>query len=526
MSSPVYSLPPTTSPGLRLASGLVVALVLLLVGGSLGAVFWRAEALGGLALADLRAIRFTLMQAALSAIISCLLAIPLARALSRRRFAGRRLMITGLGAPFLLPVIVAVFGLLALFGRSGLVNQALGWLGLPSVNIYGLQGILIAHVFLNLPLATRMLLQGWAQIPAETFRLAASLSLSDRQVFHTIERPMLKAHLPGALLAVFLLCLTSFAVVLALGGGPRAITIELAIYEAFRLEFDLARAALLGLVQVGLGLAAVILALLVPQPSPGQGLDRVTERWDGAGVRRFLDALILLAGVLFIAAPMLIVLIRGIAALAELPAGLWQPALRTLIVAGAATFLVLLMALPLALRIAAKDQRAGAKVTEIIGTATIAASPLVLGTGLFLLLNPVIDPVRLALPATALINAMMALPFALRVLIPAACEIEARFGRLSDSLDLPLSARLRHVILPRLRQPLGFALGLSAALACGDLGAIALFADPAAATLPLAMYGLMDSYRTDAAAAAALILVCLSFGLFYLFDRVLGRGGS
>lgn len=521
MAAPDPSLLRPPSLMLRLAASGVAALILALIGGSLAAVFWRAEAFSGLALADLRAIRFTLLQAALSALISCALAIPLARALSRRRFPGRRLMITGLGAPFLLPVIVAVFGLLALFGRNGAVNLVLKALDLPVVNIYGLQGILIAHVFLNLPLATRMLLQGWAQIPAENFRLAASLSLSDRQVFRTIERPMLRAHLPGALVSVFLLCLTSFAVVLALGGGPRATTIELAIYEAFRLEFDLSRAALLGLVQVGLGLAAVALALLVPQSLPSAGLDRAVSRWDGLGWRKALDALVIFLAALFIAAPMAVVAWRGVAALAALPSSLAAPALRTVLVALMATTLVALMAVPLALRIASSG--GGSRLTEIIGTATIAASPLVLGTGLFLLLHPFVNPIDLALPATALINALMALPFALRILVPAALDAEARFGRLADSLNLPLSARLRYMLWPRLRQPLGFALGLSAALACGDLGAIALFADPAAATLPLTMYSLMDGYRTDAAAAAALILVLLSFGLFYIFDRGLGR---
>jgi thiamine transport system permease protein len=43
---------------------------------------------------------------------------------------------------------------------------------------------------------------------------------------------MLRAVLPGAVLLVFLLCMTSFAVALTLGGGPRATTVELAIYQA------------------------------------------------------------------------------------------------------------------------------------------------------------------------------------------------------------------------------------------------------------------------------------------------------
>ena len=48
-----------------------------------------------------------------------MLAVPVARALARRRFPGRGLLVTLLGAPFLLPVIVALLGLLAVFGRAG-----------------------------------------------------------------------------------------------------------------------------------------------------------------------------------------------------------------------------------------------------------------------------------------------------------------------------------------------------------------------------------------------------------------------
>jgi thiamine transport system permease protein len=48
---------------------------------------------------------------------------------------------------------------------------------------------------------------------------------------------------------------------------------------------------------------------------------------------------------------------------------------------------------------------------------------------------------------------------------------------------------------------------------------IALFADQGGATLPLLVQRLMGAYRMEAAAAAALVLVGLSFGLFWLLDR-------
>jgi thiamine transport system permease protein len=44
-------------------------------------------------------------------------------------------------------------GLLAIFGRAGWLNAGLEGIGAGTVSIYGLAGIVLAHVFLNLPLA-------------------------------------------------------------------------------------------------------------------------------------------------------------------------------------------------------------------------------------------------------------------------------------------------------------------------------------------------------------------------------------
>ena len=74
---------------------------------------------------DWAAIRFTLVQSFLSAAFSVGLAIPAARALARRRFRGRSALITLMGAPFILPIIVAVFGLLTVFGRAGWISSCL-----------------------------------------------------------------------------------------------------------------------------------------------------------------------------------------------------------------------------------------------------------------------------------------------------------------------------------------------------------------------------------------------------------------
>src|SRR5690606_12696954 len=131
----------------------VAAALAALILGTLTAVAWQARGLSALGPWDWRAVWFTIWQATVSASLSAVLAIPVARALARRRFRGRMALVTLLGAPFILPVIVAVMGLISVFGRNGVLNEGLRGFGLPEVSIYGWQGVILAHVFFNLPLS-------------------------------------------------------------------------------------------------------------------------------------------------------------------------------------------------------------------------------------------------------------------------------------------------------------------------------------------------------------------------------------
>ncbi|WP_374290527.1 thiamine/thiamine pyrophosphate ABC transporter permease ThiP [Paenirhodobacter enshiensis] len=497
-----------------LAGGSAALIVAALILVPLGAVTVTAGGLRAPSPADLEALWFTLWQAAVSAAVSCALAVPAARALNRRRFPGRTALVALMGAPFVLPSIVAVTALLTVFGRKGLVNEALGALGLPSVGIYGAHGVILAHVFFNLPLAVRMILHGWQAIPSERMRLAASLGFGPAEVARHLERPMLRQVLPGAFLAIFLVCLTSFAVALILGGGPRATTLELAIFQAFRYDADLGRAAALALGQVAVTLIALGLAAAVTAPPAfGAGLDRAGERLIPTGrARTAKDATVIALIAAFLLVPLATVLAGGAGQIPRLPASVWQATAVSLAVAAGSTVLTVALALTLA--------TAGRKWAEAAGMLPMAVSSLVFGTGLFIVLRPLAPPAMLALPVTLIANALMSLPFALRVLLPEAKRLAADYDRLAASLGLRGWARLRFLTLPRLARPLGFAAGLAAAFSMGDLGVITLFSDGHQQTLPMAIYAMMGSYHQNLAAGAATVLTAITLGLFYGLDRI------
>jgi thiamine transport system permease protein len=509
----------TPRPTVLLTGGAALAALLALTLGSAATVAALADGTGRLTAADWRAAQFTMTQAALSAALSVLGAVPVARALARRRFAGRDALARLMGAPFLLPSIVAIIGVTVVWGRSGWVSDGLAAAGLPRLDIYGMPGVLIAHVFFNLPLAARLILQAYEAVPAERWRTAAQLGLEGHALFAVMEAPVLARALPGAAAVIFAVCAASFAVALALGGGPRATTLELAIYEAAAFEFDLGRAARLAALQFALCAVAAAIALAAAGPLASRPGLAPPRRWDGRGrAARWGDGAALAAAVAFLGLPMLAVALGGLPGLVALGPSFWAAAARSLAVALVSTALAMAVALPVAALAAALPPRGGA-LAQAAALTPIAASPFVLGLALFVLLRHVADPAALALPLTALVNAAMAAPYAVAALAPPLRQTLAEQGRLADSLGLRGWTRVRALYLGRLRGPLGFSAGLAAALSAGDLGVIALFSAPQAPTLPLLAHQLAGSRQLDAAMAASLALAALSFGLFWVFDR-------
>jgi thiamine transport system permease protein len=474
----------------------------------------------------LRVLRFTLLQATLSTLLSVGLAIPVARALARQpKFPGRIWILRLMAVPMGLPVLIGALGLLGIWGRHGVLNQALLGLGLAQpVSIYGLAGILLAHVFFNMPLACRLMLIGLERVPAEYWLMAGGLGMRPLSVFRFIEWPALRPLVPGIAGLIFMLCATSFTLVLTLGGGPAATTIEVAIYQALRFDFDPARAVSLSLLQIVVTATVLGAMTLYPAPSDhGLTAGKPIRRLDGQLPAALLsDAGLLLAATLFVGLPLASVVFAGLDA--DLPrlateALFLRAALTSLAIAISSGLLAVVASLAITrARHAIRSSRHSNRAARTLATSLAAASslillvpPLVLATGWFMALLPLGDPPRFAATLIVLINALMALPFVIRVLEPAYVVHVERNGRLAASLGLSGLFRLRLLDWPGLRRPLLTALSFAMALSLGDLGAVALFGSDSLVTLPWLVYSKLGSYRTNDADGFALILaaVCL-----------------
>ncbi|MBN9242090.1 MAG: thiamine/thiamine pyrophosphate ABC transporter permease [Mesorhizobium sp.] len=515
----------------RIALGvLALAFITILIGGALAGLFaaGAGDIAGALAAFDpylLRVARFTLWQAALSTLLSVLPAIFVARALARHpAFPGRAFILQLFAVPLALPALVAALGVLSLYGRAGYFAGILSSIGGSDwPGIYGLSGILVAHVFFNLPLATRLCLESLQTIPADQWRLASQLGMGPGAAFRLIEGPALRQALPGIAGLVFMLCVTSFTIVLTLGGGPAASTLEVAIYQALRFDFDPARAVALTLLQIGL--TAIVVALLARL-----GADMTGDASLPVAPRRYiansaagtaLDVILILAALAFVAGPMAATVASGLEAdLARLAgeASVRKAAATSIVLAVVSA--VLAAALSLALAMARRALTLGreggrrpllAFFTDTGAGFVLVVPPIVIGAGWFLVLRHLGDAFAAAPVMVAAVNAVMAMPFAIRAVRPAYDAASERHERLAAQLGIAGWTRFRLIDWPALRRPLATAFAFAMALSLGDLGVIALFGSDQVQTLPYLLLARMGSYRTQDAAGLALLLglVCL-----------------
>jgi thiamine transport system permease protein len=482
-------------------------------------------------------LKFTLYQAFLSTVLSLAVGVLLAWSLAHQsHFRGRGILVALFSSSLVLPTLIVVFGLIGIFGRNGYLNQVSLFLFDTSFGsyLYGLGGILLAHTYLNASFASRALLHGFESIPKEKYKLAKSLNFSVFERFLYVEYPALKSTLLSIGSTIFLLCFTSFAVVLLLGGSPSYNTLEVAIYEAVKLDFDINMALKLALVQLSISAILVVLSSNFRTGLSNLKTSETLISWRETKGVQVVQWMIIVLFTLFFVPPLVAIVLDGIGAdfsriFAE---PLFVKSLITsLALATGSSMLTVIIALLLSntrrnftlqTRLAAKPF---AKMFNVIiafsGNLYLAIPSLVLGLGFFLM-SQKYEASQFVWTSSALLtaNVLMSLPFALSVLTPVMQKTAERYDRLVFSLGLTKVQRWRYVEYPYLKSSLGYVFALAFCFSLGDLGIIALFGSDAFITLPWYLYQLMGSYRTTDAAGVALVLLVLVLGVFVLLPRV------
>ena len=468
---------------------------------------------------------FTTWQAAASTALTLAFGLPLAWVVARFDFPGRAAVRALVLVPFVLPTIVVAAAFLAL---------------LPDGAERGIGPILAAHVFFNVAVVVRVVGGFWARLDGRLWDAAAALGAGPLRRLREVTLPLVGPALAAAGVLVFLFSFTSFGVVVVLGGPGRA-TLETEIYNLAARSFDLRAAAVLSLVQLA-ALAVVLVAAAALERrlggavplAPGEGAARRPR-----GRERLAVLAVLAVSGTALLLPSAALVERSLAgpsgyglgfyrALAEatstLPVPPWQAVVNSLVFAGAATGIALVVGGLAAAVVARRAAWLDAAVMLPLG-----ASAVMLGFGFVI----AFDEPPLALRGSAWLvpaaQALVAAPFVVRVVAPALRSIDPALREAASVLGAAPARVWREVDAPLVARALGVAAGFAFAISLGEFGASVFVARGDWTTVPVAIFrflGRPGAVNAGQAAALSVVLMLLTAAAVLVADRVTVRRGA
>ena len=457
---------------------------------------------------------FTFWQAAVSTVLTLLVAFPLTWVVSTFDFPGRRAVLALVTVPFVLPTVVVASAFIALGLRDSIT------------------AILIAHVFFNVSVVVRTVTTVWARLDRTPIEAARTLGASPWAAFRRITLPMLAPSIAAASSIVFLLCFTSFGIVLLLG-GLRLRTIEVEIYQRVTTFLDLPAAGALALVQLlGITAVMVIYSRLQERRSrrlhlrsesevlrPARGRERAWI-WSIVGgsvaltlvppamlVARSLESSA--AGWRFLADPSPLAIDPG-GAIAN---SLWAAAIAALI--------ALAIGVPAAI-VVSRAAPAWGRWLDVVVMLPLGTSAVTIGLGFLVALDRPID-LRTAPVIVPIAHALVAIPFVVRAVLPTIRSIRTVLRDAAAVLGASPARVWREIDLPLMARAVGVAGGFAAAVSLGEFGATAFIVRPATLTVPTLIYRLLGrpgAVTFSGAMAMSVILMVMIAGLVMSLDRL------
>jgi len=189
---------------------------------------------------------------AIAQLLILLLGTPTAYLIATNRFPGRNAVITLVELPLVLPPAVAGVGLLAAFGRFGLLGSTLDAFGvrLPFTQ----SAVTVAVAYVASPLFVRQAIAAFEAVDPRLTSASRTLGAGPARTFFRVALPLAGGGLVAGLALSFARGLGEFGATIMFAGSLQRVTqtLPLAIYAEFDQDFDttLAMSAVLVLISV------------------------------------------------------------------------------------------------------------------------------------------------------------------------------------------------------------------------------------------------------------------------------------
>ena len=507
---------------------LAVTVIIFLL--PMGSVLLRARNIGA-TFTDAytwRLLGFTLLEAGLSAFLSVLIALPFCIFFSRYSFPLRRVLLTISDAAFALPAVLAALGFVIWYGNNGILNNMLAALtgGRAKLRIlYSFKAIILAHVYLNFPVALSLITGALSSMPQTEERASRLLGASEFRTFFRITLPKSMGTIVSAFTLIFLFCFPSFLIIMTLGGNPRFFTLEAEIYRRTYTDVNIASSASLAI------FSFLIMTLLLVATGYGKETRKAQRSKHhlkkATGGKKLLAIVLSALIILFMAPPMLSILYRAfftkdnaftlkawqsIVARTNSGAGTSLEAIaNSLLIAG----LSAIIATEMASSISMATVRGKLKLLPLLTSLPMAVGSVSLGLGFAILAARI--PFRNKLFSYFLVllaHTVVIMPFAIRTILPGARHIPTRLPLAAKTLGSDNRRIFRKIEYPMLGNYRKRAFAFAFALSLGEVNATLSLGEGRVTTIPVLIYKLINQYNYQGASALAVVLLTIAIVMF------------
>ncbi len=455
-------------------------------------------------------IGFTIGLALVATAACLLLGIAGAYLLYRKDFIGVRLVRAVITVPFVLPVIVVAISF------AGLRN---------------LPGILLAMVFINFSITTRAVGSQWLSLDNAAEEAAALDGAGRFRTFWSIALPQLRSSIISAACLTFLYCVSSFGIVLVLGGGL-VHSIETEIYTSALSFLDLKTASALSLVQLAITLLAFVLSGALSKQSLGLSVietEKQQPRLDRRDWPVIAFGLATLAPL--VSAPISFVFTQafsraGAFSLANFGdlAGRGSRDLLDITVLEAtenslrnaliSTLLATALGLLVSVLLHRTKNRAFQATMDFVFLLPIGVSMVIIGLGYLLTFSTEPLALRSSWLVVPIAQTLAALPLVIRLVFPALHALDPGLAEAAATDGAGPTRIWWSIELPMIRTAVQTAIGFAAVASIGEFGAASFLAYGDQATLPTVLYRLISRPGTQnygMAMAVSASLIALTF---------------
>ncbi|MDE7384394.1 MAG: ABC transporter permease subunit, partial [Anaeroplasmataceae bacterium] len=239
------------------------------------------------------AIKNSLIYTLASAIISTFLALVTAYFLNFSSVKHKKLLVTLLTIPMLVPTLSIGLGIRTASGVNGFFDKMFGW----DQDFLGYLGLIYGSVVISFPPTFLVLYDALRYENKESYDAASIMGINKFSTFLRITLPYLKKPLITAFLACFTLIFSDYGIPLELGGKVK--TLPMYLYEQVMSNFKYGRAALVGLFLLIPAVVSFVVDLFLKEDNSDEsktGLIKANKVFNGIA----LACILLIAFILFI----------------------------------------------------------------------------------------------------------------------------------------------------------------------------------------------------------------------------------